>query len=59
MRNESQGGSRVGSVGASRTRKWLCWQRWKEKTVSRLNVGVGVDAVSPLVMSAGGVLLEP
>lgn len=36
----------VGSVGASRTRKWLCWQRWKEKTESRLSVGVGVEAIS-------------
>lgn len=42
----------VGSVDASRTRKWLCWQRWREKTVSRLNAGVGVDTVSPLIMSA-------
>ena len=24
----------VGSVGALRTRKWLCCQRWKEETVS-------------------------
>ena len=35
----------VGSVGASRTRKWLCWQRWKEKTASRLSVEVGVEAI--------------
>lgn len=50
----------MGSVGASRTRKWLCCQRWKEETVSRLSVEVGVGAFSPLVTSAGrGEALEP
>lgn len=34
----------AGSVGALRTRKWLCWQRRKVKTT----IGVGEEATSLL-----------
>lgn len=40
--------------GASSTRKWLYWPRWKDKTALQQRFWVGVEAIFPLVAAAWG-----
>lgn len=51
-------GGEVGSRGASRTRKWLCWQRWQENTAPKRSVWVGLGTVFPRTARGGCCHLE-